>query len=259
MRTQQLFTPRNFAVLSAFANRIRNLPPVAHAAARLTLTASVAQCSRLVAARNGLTTGGPAWTVPGFWVPPIHLETNPLLHLRARLKRLVRGIAELGRLDNRGAHHRIERADAATLFSERLAPSEGADLVFLDPPYGDSVPYLEFSALWNAFLGPPPDPALDIAVSNRTRGDGGWDKYAASLASIVKLVRGQLKNDGRVVATFNNKDPRAWQAFTSALEGAGLRCIGAFHQHPAVVSAKAQLAPSGSYVGDHYGLYAIAR
>ncbi len=258
MRTCQLFTPRNFALLSAFAARVHGLPPVTQAAARLTLTASVAQCSRLIAARNGLTTGGPAWTVPGFWVPPIHLETNPLPHLRARLKRLLRGLAELTRLGNRSSLHRIERTDAGTLFSQRLAPSERADVVFLDPPYGDSVPYLEFSALWNAFLGPPPDPALDIAVSNRARGDGSWENYATSLASIATLVRRQLKDDGRVVATFNNKDPRAWQAFRSALEGAGLRCLGAFHQRPAVVSAKAQLARSGSYVGDYYGLYAIA-
>lgn len=259
MRTRQLFTPRNFALLSAFSERIRDLPAEAQAAARLTLTASVAQCSRLVAARNGLTTGGPAWTVPGFWVPPIHLETNPLPHLRIRLKKLVRGLAELARLENRGPKHRVEHADACALLSERPPSGERVDVAFLDPPYGDSVPYLEFSALWNAFLGPLPDPGLDIAVSNRARGDGTWEKYASSLAAIVGLVRRHLKDDGRIVATFNNKDPRAWQAFSGALEGAGLHCIGAFHQRPAVVSTKAQLAPNGSYVGDYYGLYAIAR
>ena len=48
---------------------------------RLEPPASVAQCSRLIAYRNDLTTGGPAWTVPGFWVPPVHLETNPLPHI----------------------------------------------------------------------------------------------------------------------------------------------------------------------------------
>jgi SAM-dependent methyltransferase len=258
MRTRQLFTPRNFALLSAFARRIESLPPELRPAARLTLTASVAQCSRLVAARNGLTTGGPAWTVPGFWVPPIHVETNPLPHLRARLKRLARGLAGLARLGNRGSNHRIEQADAGTLLAGDVPASERADLAFLDPPYGDSVPYLEFSALWNAFLGPLPDPGLDIAVSNRARGDATWERYAAALASIVALVRRRLKDDGRVVATFNNKDPRAWRAFSSALEGAGLHCIGAFHQAPAVISAKAQLAPEGSYIGDYYGLYAIA-
>jgi adenine-specific DNA methylase len=258
MRTRHLFTPRNFSVLSAFASGIPTLPPEIQPAAKLTLTASVAQCSRLVAARNGLSTGGPAWTVPGFWVPPLHVETNPLSHLRARLKKIVGGLEQLARLENRGPCHRVEHADAGTLLSERLAPDERVSVAFLDPPYGDSVPYLEFSALWNAFLGPLPDPGLDIAVSNRARGDGTWEKYADSLARIVELVRLRLADGGRVVTTFNNKDPRAWRAFNAALEGAGLRCVGTFHQRPAVVSAKAQLAPDGSYVGDHYGLFVIA-
>jgi hypothetical protein len=256
MRTRQLFTARNFRVLSAFASRIAALPAAVRAAAKLTLTASIAQCSRLVAARNGLTTGGPAWTVPGFWVPPIHLETNPFPHFRTRLKKLVHGLHGLVRLGNRGPSHRIEQLDAGALLGEHLASHERAAVVFLDPPYGDSVPYLEFSSLWNAFLGPLPDPALDIAVSNRARGDATWERYGAALARIVELVRARLADDGRVIATFNNKDPRAWRAFNAALEGARLRCIGAFHQLPAVVSTKAQLAPRGSYVGDYYGLFA---
>jgi hypothetical protein len=256
MCTRQLFTPRNFAVLSAFANRIDELPDGLRGAARLTLTASVAQCSRLVAYRNAMQTGGPAWTVPGFWVPPLHLETNPLGHLRVRLKKLCRGLEHLRGLGGRGATHLVARGSAQSLLKDGLLASEKASVAFLDPPYGDSVPYLEFSALWNGFLGELPDPALDIAVSDRARGDGTWQKYAAELLDIVALVREQLTPDGRLVVTFNNKDERAWSALSGALEQAGFRCHGSFYQHPAVVSAKAQLAPRGSYVGDYYGLFA---
>lgn len=255
MRTHQLFTPRNFAVLSAFASRLSELPLEVHGAARLTLTASAAQCSRLVAYRNAMQTGGPAWTVPGFWVPPLHLETNPLGHLRVRLKKLARGLDQLRELHGRGPAHLIARGSAQTLLKDGLLGGERATVAFLDPPYGDSVPYLEFSALWNGFLGELPDPALDIAVSDRARGDGTWQKYADDLREIVLLVRERLAPDGRVLVTFNNKDERAWSALSSALEHAGLRCRGSFYQHPAVVSAKAQLAPGGSYVGDYYGLF----
>jgi SAM-dependent methyltransferase len=255
MRTRQLFTPRNFAVLSAFASRLESLPEPLRGAARLTLTASAAQCSRLVALRNDMRTGGPAWTVPGFWVPPLHLETNPLSHLRVRLKKLCRGLSHLRLLAGRGPVHRVTLGSAQALLSRSGLGDEKATVVFLDPPYGDSVPYLEFSAIWNGFLGALPDPALDLAVSDRSRGDGTWQKYADDLAGVARGVRQVLADDGRLVVTFNNKDARAWSALEGALAAAGFACRGSFYQHPAVVSAKAQLSPAGSYVGDYYGLF----
>ena len=255
MRTRHLFTPRNFEVLTAFAERICVLPDAIRSAARLTLTASVAQCSRLIAYRNGLTTGGPAWTVPGFWVPPLHLETNLLAHIRARLQRTYKGFKHLRGLAGRGTQHLVHQGDSGSMLSERMPSGVRAAVAFLDPPYGDSVPYLEFSAMWNSFLGAVPDPGLDIAVSNRSRGDGTWENYELGLTRIIAALKRAMKNDGRVIVTFNNKDARAWRAMLAALQKAEFRCEGAFYQHPAVVSAKAQLAQDGSYVGDVYCLF----
>ena len=255
MRTRHLFTARNFAVLTTLADRLSSLPEEIRSAALLTLTASVAQCSRLIAYRNDLTTGGPAWTVPGFWVPPLHLERNPLMHFRARLLRAHKGFKHLRGLAGRGAKHSIVRGDSGTLLGQCLPAGTRASVVFLDPPYGDSVPFLEFSAMWNSFLREVPDPGLDIAVSNRSRGDGTWENYEHGLSRIITALRASLRDDGRVIVTFNNKDLRAWRALLASLQQAGLRCQGAFYQHPAVVSAKAQLAQDGSYVGDVYCVF----
>ena len=255
MRTHHLFTPRNFAVLARFAAVVTDLPEALQRAAQLTLTGAVAQCSRLIAYRNDLKTGGPAWTVPGFWVPPLHLETNPLLHLRARIMKMARGLENLRAMAGRGSHHPVHTGDCVTHLAEVVASGRRAAVVFLDPPYGDSVPYLEFSALWNSFLGAVPDAGDDIAVSDRARGDGSWHRYETGLRRCVHGVRQVLRDDGKLIVTFNNKDIRAWQALLGALQSAGLRCTGAFYQHPAVVSAKAQLAYDGSYVGDVYALF----
>ncbi len=257
LRTRHLFSARNFRLLTAFAERIGRLPEAERDTASLALTASAAQCSRLIAYRNNLTTGGPAWTVPGFWVPPLHLESNPLAHIRARLQRMCRGFADLRRFPGRGAGHTVRLGSAGELLREPLpAP---ASLVFLDPPYGDSVPYLEFSALWNSLLGLAPEPAADIAVSDRVAGDGGWDRYERGLHNAAHGVVAQLHPEGRVLVTFNNKDMRAWTALLTALQAAGLACRGAFYQSPAVVSTKAQLAHAGSYIGDVYCLFERTR
>jgi SAM-dependent methyltransferase len=253
LRTSHLFTPRNFEVLAAFGEAIDGVPEDARPAARLTLTSSAAQCSRLIAHRNDLTTGGPAWTVPGFWVPPIHLETNPLAHIRARMQRLHRGLLDLRSFPGRGAH-RVLLGDARTLLRSE-ARGLGAKVAFLDPPYGDSVPYLEFSAMWNSFLGRLPPAESDIAVSDRAGAGGSWDDYARSLKRIVADLAPALRSDGLLVVTFNNRDLRAWRALLRALQDEGFGCEGAFYQHPAVVSAKAQLARDGSYVGDFYAAF----
>jgi len=60
-------------------------------------TSSLAQSSRLIADRRGLSTGGPAWTVSGFWIPPINLEINPLNNFLTKAKKVMQGKKELSK------------------------------------------------------------------------------------------------------------------------------------------------------------------
>ncbi len=252
LTTRQLFTPRNFACLDFLARGFHALNPDVRRAALVLLTSAVAQCSRLVASRNDLSTGGQAWTVPGFWVPPVHLETNPLAQMRTRLSKLVRGLTELRAMPHRGT--RTVASSATDLLGTLRASGRRADLVFLNPPYGDSVPYVEFSALWNSFLGVRADPELDIAVSDRSDREVAWARYEEALVATVASVTELLAPTGSVVVTFNNKDARAWAALLSATQRAGLFAERVDWLAPAVVPTKAQLAPVGSYVGDFYCL-----
>jgi hypothetical protein len=249
LTSRRLFTPRNFACLHAVAEAFHEIDDRrVREAALVLLTSAAAQCSRLVASRNDLRTGGQAWTVPGFWVPPVHLETNPLAQIRTRLGKLVRGLEEL-----RAMPHRAPctiAASASDLF--RSIDGRRASLVFLDPPYGDSVPYVEFSTMWNGFLGERGDPDLDISVTDRGDREAAWTRYEAALASTVASVAHLLAPNGSVVVTFNNKDARAWAALLHATQAAELFADSVEWRAPAVVPTKAQLAPAGSYVGDFY-------
>ena len=254
MTTESLFTRRNFSILCCLSNAFSGIKnEQVRKAALLLLSASVAQCSRLIANRNNLSTGGPAWSVPGFWVPAVHLETNPLVHLRARLQKFARGLKVLNDEAAQGAI--VKQMDSRIGLAELTENGILADLVFLDPPYGDNVPYLEFSAMWNSFLKDFPDPDCDISVSDRKSKEAAWTQYKKDLNSSISAIRKNLKPLGSLLITFNNNDMRAWEALLTALQDNRMYCDFVTYQIPAVVSSKAQMSIEGSYISDIYSVY----
>lgn len=258
MQTSHLFTVRNFWLLSHVASRInQHASGPVQDALLLMLTATVPQCSRLIAYRGRMTTGGPAWTVPGFWVPPVHLEANPLLHLAGRMTKFIRGITRLHERPPT-ATGTVQERDGSAGLAELASSGEQFDLVFFDPPYGDSVPYLEFSALYNSFLGRYVEPAADLSVSDRVGVGDAWGDYSRGIGTAVEQIRGVLRPAGKLLVTFNSHDDRAWRALFRALQNSGFRACSVSYQLPAVVPAKAQFAPDGSYIGDFYCVYTVA-
>ena len=254
MTTDKLFTKRNFSLLAQFAEYFENIKNVqVRNAAKLLLTASSAQCSRLIPSRNNLTTGGPSWSIPGFWVPKEHLETNPIVHIKARYKKFIKGLQEL---TNHPVRVNSEVLCANSLNELNDSKYKGAyDLVFFDPPYGDSIPYLEFSTFWNSFLKKSIDVNEDISVSDRETKKTAWNKYEEDLSRLITLCKDSLKQDGRILITFNNNDLKAWASLLKALQSNGFKCEYASYQMPAVISSKAQKAKETSYISDIYSIY----
>ena len=255
MKTEDLFTARNFSILCTIANSIDAIEDErTRNASLLLLTASVAQCSRLIPHRNNLSTGGPAWSVPGFWVPAEHLETNPIVHLKARYKKFSRGLSRLNAQQS-DSSCMVKKTSFHEGIQSMVANQEFVDLVFFDPPYGDNVPYVEFSAMWNSFLKDFPNPEIDISVSDRDPKADSWEKYRIDLLSAIHDICLVMKASGHLLITFNNNDIRAWEVLLSALQSNFLSCEFVTYQIPAVVSSKAQFAIDGSYISDIYSVY----
>lgn len=252
METKDLFTVRNFNILCHFAAEFEKIQEKSlRHAAMLFLTASVAQCSRLIPCRNNLSTGGPAWSVPGFWVPSKHLETNPLIHLYARLNKFEKGLARLNH-PPAAIHPVIQNTDCLNYLKNNPVK---ADLIFLDPPYGDNVPYTEFSAMWNSFLKIQPDLELDFSVSDRMARESSWTRYRDKLNQLLSMAPQILNPLGHLLITFNNNDLKAWEALLKALQTNHFQCSYVTYVIPAVISSKAQFSPGGSYISDIYSVY----
>lgn len=255
MYTNDLFTNRNFNILCKFADLI-NIEVCSDEikdACKLLLSASIAQCSSLIPYRNNMSTGGPAWSIPGFWVPAVHLETNPIIHIKARAEKIIKGLSKLNEYPITSFH--LFNEDALTITNSLIKNNIKFDLIFLDPPYGDSVPYVEFSSIWNSFLNNFINPKKDISVSDRESKKDSWNNYNSYLLSLFSALDKILEPAGKILITFNNHDMQAWVSLMKAIQNSNFKCISVAYQIPAVISSKAQKSRTGSYLSDFYCVF----
>lgn len=259
-----LFTVRNHHCLSILMHRIRK---VKDDNLRTTLefifTSSVAQASKLIAYRGGLKSGGPAWTVSGFWVPRKHFELNPWDSFSTKFDKVCKAKEKFQQqydfnLDLAGSWDDLESSTSAnglllttsvTDLSQHI-PDGAVDYIFTDPPYGDSVPYIEYCTIWNAWLGHPIQAEDEIIISDSEVRNKDINDYARLMKAGFAECYRILKNGGWMSLTFNNRDVEVWKSLIDALVDAGFTIVNATYQVPAVVPAKAQLSKSGSGIGD---------
>ena len=255
IKTANFFTARNFFILSQFADKFWAIEDQKiRDCALLLLTSTVAQCSRLIPTRNDLSTGGAAWSIPGFWIPREHLEENPFICLSTRLKKIKTALLYLIKNPVK-TNAEVIQGDSLSLLKSPGYSGLKADLIFLDPPYGDSVPYTEFSNIWNSFLKLIPKSDDDISVTDRIPKEESWKNYYDKLHDYMNCFTHHLTEKGKLLITFNNNDTRAWEALLSSLQDNNFVCKSVFYQIPAVISSKAQMSPNTSYISDIYSVY----
>lgn len=264
MGVSDLFTVRNHHCLSILMHSIRK---VKDDNLRTTLefifTSSVAQASKLIAYRGGLKSGGPAWTVSGFWVPRKHFELNPWDSFSTKFDKVCKAkekfqeqydfnldLADswVDMVTSKSANCLLLTTSVTDL-SQHI-PDGAVDYIFTDPPYGDSVPYIEYCTVWNAWLGHPICAEEEIIISDSEVRNKDINDYARLMKAGFAECYRILKNGGWMSLTFNNRDVEVWKALIDALVDAGFTIVNATYQVPAVVPAKAQLSKSGSGVGD---------
>lgn len=253
LETNKFFTVRNFSILTYLANEFHKIKDKdIKDAALCLLTGSAAQCSRLIPYRNNMSTGGPAWSVPGFWVPQKHLETNPLIHIRARLKKYLKAYDDINNYNIINKPNLL--IDNSLTYLSKYK-GDKFDIIFLDPPYGDSVPYTEFSFIWNSFLKSIPNVNEDISVSDRIDKNSAWEKYNDDMDKLFSVLKNVISEKGRIITTFNNNDMRAWTALLGAIQKNNFKCIDVDYLIPAVISSKAAFNPTSSYISDIYSTF----
>ncbi|NKE72822.1 DNA methyltransferase [Candidatus Manganitrophus noduliformans] len=101
-----------------------------------------------------------------------------------------------------------------------LIPENSVDYVFIDPPFGDNLPYAELNFLWEAWLRVFTNSGQDAVVSGKQRKD--LAVYANMMTDCLKQVYRVLKPGRWVTVEFHNSKNAVWTAIQEALGRAGL-------------------------------------
>ena len=265
MKVSDLFTKRNLMILKEIKKRIEQIPDKnLKKIMYFIFTSSVAQSSRLIAHRKGLTTGGPAWTVSGFWIPSINMEINPLKNFVNKSKKIKLGKKALSNTTNEVGISKFKIVKnqktmskntilnfnkSINSISKNEIASNSVDYIFTDPPYGDSVPYLEYSTLWASWLEEKLDYKNEIIISNSPDREKTLENYDELISKAFQNCFRMLKEGSWMSVTFHNRFLETWKVLLEGIEKAGFSYISANFLIPAVIPAKAQLS-KGSLEGD---------
>ncbi|MEW6662088.1 MAG: DNA methyltransferase [Bacillota bacterium] len=100
-----------------------------------------------------------------------------------------------------------------------LFPENAVDYVFIDPPFGDNLPYAELNFLWEAWLRVFTNSDQDTVVSGKQRKD--LTVYTNMMTACLREVYRILKPGRWVTVEFHNSKNAVWTAIQEALGRAG--------------------------------------
>jgi adenine-specific DNA methylase len=241
----QLFSPRNLLVVSLIHSEIEKVKDKKlKSALFLTFTSMLPNVSKMIPGDIDQVTGKSGWQITKFWAPTIHTEKNVLESFRGRAKVIAEGLKEIEPLKT-NAETRVNLASATKL---KGLKDSSIDLVFADPPYGDSVSYLALSMFWNVWVNKKVDYDAEV-IFDRSRKKDLADYERLLKASFAEVAR-VIKPQGTLVVTFNNRQARFWNALMSAIAGAGFQMTNVTWVDQAVRSGTQGLNRNNTLHGD---------
>ena len=174
---------------------------------------------------------------------PRPVELDVMKYYEIRLKKILDAKKELQIGINEKTHDnlKIVKGSATSL---DFIPDESVDYIYTDPPYGAKIPYLDLSAMWNAWLD------LDVTEDdyrNEAIEGGGHSKtkkeYNTLISKSIQEMYRVLKFDRWMSFVFAHKDPEFWHLIIDTAERCGFEYVGAVPQKNGQSSFKKRQHP----------------
>lgn len=271
-RVSDLFTRRNLIALSMIYHELETIgDKTIKELMQFTFSSALPQASKMVfiikqrGRKSGKTVEEKkevgSWATRGYWVPSEYFEINAWNCFEERFKKVIRGKEESNRLVKKikeGSEFSDLDNKANIIFLTQSSldlsniPSNSVDYIFTDPPYGDSVPYLELDYMWNSWLKYSVNFEDEIIISDSPVRNKNFELYDKMLKVAFREVFRVLRSGKYLTVTFHNTDIKVWKSIINAVTYGGFVLEKITYQPPARPSAKGLLHPYASAVGDYY-------
>lgn len=263
-RVADLYSHRNLIALSILLHSIEELPEGnIKDLMKFVFTGFVVKASRMNFVNvGGYRSLGRGWCVRGYWVPKEHMEQNVWNDFERQFELVKKGKiqsnAEVKDFREVDSFDDLQngKGNIVVLNGSALSiplPSNSVDYVFTDPPYGDSIPYLELNYMWSSWLKFDINLDEEIIISDSpVRKEKNFEMYHKMLSKAFREIHRVLKVGKWLTVTFHNTDIKIYNSIIKAVILAGFDLQRIVYQPPAKPSAKGLLAPYGSAIGDYY-------
>lgn len=176
-------------------------------------------------------------------IAPSHVDVDVMYYFELRFKKVKEAKKEMEHFINEQtiSNAQIVQGSATSLM---FLPKESVDYIYTDPPYGKKIPYLDLSAMWNAWL----DWEVTEDDYQQEAIEGGEqkkskDEYNELIAQSIKEMYRVLKYDRWLSFVFAHKDPEFWHLIIDTAENCGFEYIGAVPQKNGQTSFKKRQNP----------------
>lgn len=131
---------------------------------------------------------------------------------------------------------------------------DSIDFIMTDPPYGGLVQYLDLSTIWLIWLKKfdqrfSPNYESEITIKRNIQ---NLNTYKIKFQNGIKNLFKVLKNDGKIVFTFHNKDIKIWNAFLNSIALSGFKIEKVIHQQNRRTGESNVANPYGTSASDFY-------
>jgi 16S rRNA G966 N2-methylase RsmD len=197
-----------------------------------------------------------SWGRPAYMLSKKIFEQNPLLAFEKAvfngtgiLKALNSSIQYLGNEISKNSKHIL----GDSIEELKKINSKSVNLVITDPPYGDIIQYGDLSEVWVSWLSKYKreyeiNHSSEIIV-NREK---GYDFYEQKLINIFLELNRVLKNDGKLILTFNSNANEDWVSLFNSLKKSNFN-IEKFILQKNMRSSEANVrAKTGIAICDYY-------
>nr|WP_245192366.1 DNA methyltransferase [Arthrobacter pigmenti] len=242
------FTAENRASINALLKLIQCSPLFESHSAALKLVLSASLPTLRLSDRKASS----QWP---YWRPKTDLTSrNPVIVLESKYKQiteLVKWASGTALESEFGTRHKLLTSAAQMLTSDSLGCR--AKLVLTDPPYGDQVPYLEYSAMWNGVLGlngEPETSSQELVRSDANHRRSDSSEYLERLRTAFIANARLLEQDGFLAWFYQDQDLRCWKAIYDASVEANLRLLDVIPLAKQRRSLKTVTSPNSTLDGD---------